>query len=284
MGTITALNLAGMVCLQTENSAAVPAPIEGTRSWLQRFLLGSYGLLARTRLPSTAFGRAVFAAAYEFYKSRWEAPGIIALKPFARPGTVVIDVGANIGFFTRRFSEWVRPGGLVFAVEPEADNFKSLNAMLSRRGLLNVEPIQAVAADCNGTLKLQINPLHPADHRIAETGAEVRSLTLDSLLHEKGWADVSLIKIDVQGAEERVLAGAAEILSRFQPALYIEVDDAALKQMRSSAERVFALLSNAGYAIHRIEDDKASSPLSGGDALKCSQSSNYSDFLFVAQR
>lgn len=270
-----------MVCLQTEKAALGPAPSEGSRSWLQRLLLGSYGLLARTGLPSTAFGRAAFATAYDFYKARWEAPGIGALKPFARPGSIVIDVGANIGFFTRRFAEWVRPGGTVIAIEPEANNFASLKAMLSRRGLLNVEPIQAVAADSNGTMKLQINRLHPADHRISQTGTEVRSVTLSTLAEQQGWPEVSLIKIDVQGAEERVLAGAAEILHRCRPALYVEVDDAALRRMGSSAKRILALLQGAGYMICRIESGKVSVPLCAEEALTHSQSATYSDFLFL---
>lgn len=273
-----------MVGLQIDNAALGRGCETPTRSLLQRALLGSYALFSRTGVLSTRIGRAAFAAAYDFYKARWEAPGIAALKDFARPGTVVIDVGANIGFFTRRFAEWVRPGGTVIAIEPEHHNFASLHAMLSRCGLVNVEPIQAVAAEASGTLKLHINPLHPADHRISDLGTDVRALTLDGLLQERGWLEVSLIKIDVQGAEERVLAGATEILGRFRPALYVEVDDAALRQMGSSAERVFGRLQSAGYTICRLEGRSASVPLSFEDAVRHCKSATYSDFLFVSKR
>lgn len=259
-----------MVCLQTGKGPRGGCEVS-TIDWLQRALLAGYRLASWTGFLSTRVGRAGFAIAYDFYKSRWEAPDIAALQPLVRPGSVVIDVGANIGFFTRRFAEWVRPRGLVIAMEPERNNFATLTAMLSQRGLLNVEPIQAVAAECTGSLRLQINPSHPADHRIGASGIEVRAVTLDSLLEERGWPEVSLIKIDVQGAEERVLRGATETLRRCRPALYVEVDDAALRQMGSSSERVLAHLQSAGYEICRVESRR-----------RCAvRTASYTDFLFV---
>jgi FkbM family methyltransferase len=274
-----------MVCLETERTAltavASSARQPTTKSWLQRTLLATYWVVSRTGLLSTSVGRAAFATAYDFYKSRWEAPGIAALKSFVRPGTIVIDVGANIGFFTRRFAEWVRPGGIVIALEPEARNFASLNAVLSRHGLVNVEPIEAVAAECSGSLRLQINSRHPADHRIAEEGTEVRAITLDGMLEERGWPEVSFIKIDVQGAEERVLEGALETIRRFRPALYVEVDDAALRQMGSSSEQVLTRLQDAGYTICQLEAGKGPQRLSALSAISLSKSGTYSDFLFI---
>src|SRR5258705_13696425 len=100
-----------MVCLQTQKAPAdAPQPaVQKTAAIgsLQRWLLLAYRLGARLGLFSTRFGRAIFAVAYDFYKSHWEASEVAALKTFVRPGTTVIDVGANIGFFTRRFAEWV---------------------------------------------------------------------------------------------------------------------------------------------------------------------------------
>src|SRR5258708_40379671 len=110
---MTALLVGGMVCLETHKVSLQPHSI-GT-SGLQRILLALYGAVSRTGLLSTRVGRRVFASAYDLYKSRWEAAEIMALRKFVDPGTAIIDVGANIGFFTRRFAEWVRPGGIVIA-------------------------------------------------------------------------------------------------------------------------------------------------------------------------
>ena len=277
-----------MVCLQTENAALHPSTgcllQASTTSRLQRFLLMGYGIASRTGLLSTRLGRAAFATAYDFYKSHWEAGEIAALRTFVRPGTVAIDVGANIGFFTRRLAEWVRPGGLVIAIEPEARNFEALKAMLSRRGLVNVEPLQAVAAEAPGLLKLQVNALHPADHRISESGTEVRAVTLDGIVEEQGWPEVSLLKIDVQGAEERVLRGALEVARRSRPAIFMEIDEAALSAMGSNAQTVLRLLGELDYKVCRIEKGRLTAPLPVEHVVSLCRAGTYADFVFVPSR
>jgi len=277
-----------MVCLQTQR-APVPGTLArpgevSTTSRLQRFLLAVYGVFSRTGLLSTRWGRTAFTIAYDLYKSRLEAAEVAALKTFVRPGTMAIDVGANIGFFTRRLAEWVRPGGLVIAIEPETRNFESLKAMLSRRGLVNVEPLQAVAAEAAGTLKLQINAVHPADHRISETGTAVRAVTLDGLAEEQGWPEVSLLKIDVQGAEERVLRGAFEIVRRWHPTIFMEVDEAALTAMGSSAQSLLRLVGGLGYEVCRIEEGRLTAPLPVEHVVSMCRAGTYADFVFRPRR
>jgi FkbM family methyltransferase len=287
-GTTVALIFAGMVCLQTERapvSGTLACPREAsTTSWLQRALLAVYAAFSRTGLLSTRLGRSVFVAAYDLYKSRWEAAEIAALRSFVRPGTVAIDVGANIGFFTRRLAEWVRPGGLVIAIEPEAQNFEALKAMLSRRGLLNVEVLQAVAAEAAGTLKLEVNAFHPADHRISENGTAVRAVTLDGLMEEQGWPEVSLVKIDVQGAEERVLRGALEVIRCSHPVIFMEVDEAALVQMGSSAQTLLRLVGGLGYEVCRLEKGRLTARLPVEHVVSMCRAGTYADFIFVPRR
>src|SRR5207247_124015 len=122
----------------------------------------------------------------------------------------------------------------------EPENFARLNRMIAKHGLSSVvETIQAVAAEQEGELKLELNSMHPADHKIATTGIAVTAHTIDDLLAKRNCPAVSLIKIDVQGAEERVLRGATRTLEKSHPALFIEIDDRALAAMGSSADRLF---------------------------------------------
>jgi FkbM family methyltransferase len=266
-----ALKAAGMVCSDSTKtslgSTELVLPKAAVRSGLptlttgretstsgswQRWLLASYRLACRTGVMSTRFGRAVFLLAYERYKAILDAPHLEVLAKLVRPGTTVIDVGANVGFYTRRFARWVRPGGEVIAIEPEDLNVAALKRVVSRDGLVNVKAVQAVASEEAGTLHLSKNPYHPADHCIGEAGVEVAAVTIDELLEERSWPAVSLIKIDVQGAEERVLRGAERTLRELRPAVFIEVDDAALRSMGSSAEAVLDLLASHGYEANRI--------------------------------
>ena len=237
-----------------------------------------YGTACRTGLLSTSLGRSAFLLAYHRYKAWAEAAHVEALRPLVPKGSTVVDVGANVGFYTRHFTNWVGPRGKVIAIEPEAANFASLKRMVLRKGSTNVEAVRAVAAEVSGTLKLEINPFHPADHRISASGVDVPALTLDDLLLDGGRPPVSLIKIDVQGAEERVLMGATAVLRKLRPMLFVEVDDAALTSMGSSAVRLLGLLGAHRYEICRFEN-RRSSPIELDKALSLCTPGTYVDFL-----
>jgi len=249
---------------------------------LQSFLLGLYNTVRASGILSTSAGNRLFEWSYHRYKGMLEAGDIRALKSFIRPGTVVIDVGANIGFFTRLFARSVSQGGKVIAIEPETTNFSRLTAMLAREGLSStVETLQAVAAEKSGTLKLKINPQHPADHKISDEGTPVKAVSLDDLLAGNHWPPVSLIKIDVQGAEAMVLRGAGEIIRRNRPALFLEIDDEGLRALNANAEELFKMLREQGYTIHRIIKGRISSPMEIPESLALCQDGKYADFLFV---
>ncbi len=246
-------------------------------------LLGAYRAAYASGALGTPWGRALFDHAYGGYKSVFEARGADLLRPYVRPGTTAIDVGANIGFFTTRFAEWVSPGGSVLAIEPEAANLARLGRALARRRVEDVvEVIAAVAAEEEGELRLARNPYHPGDHRIAARGEPVAAVTIDGLLGARGWPEVSLIKVDVQGAEARVLAGAEATLRRFRPALFIEIDDQALRAMGSGAVAVLAGLSARGYAPHLLGREGLSAAFIVPEAASIARRRGYADFLLLA--
>jgi len=231
----------------------------------------------------TSAGRWLFERDDGIYKSHLEAGDISHLRPFVRPGSVVIDVGANVGFFTRKFAGWVSDGGKVLAIEPEPVNVESLRRTVARAGLNSVvEIIEAVAAESEGEHHLVVNPDHPGDHRIGETGLKVRSTTIDSLVAWNGWQTVSLMKIDVQGAEELVLVGAEETLERFHPALFVEVDDNALRRLGSNANRLLDFLWTRGYLPHRLNKSGVPSLISF-DSINnlIEEEKKYFDILFI---
>ena len=133
---------------------------------IQALLLKGYALIVRTGILSTSWGRSIFIGAYNLYKLTLEAGEIKSLKNYVKPGEVVIDIGANIGFFTKRFAKWVSDGGFVIAVEPESVNFRDLLKNLKKNKVADlVKTFQGVAAEKAGTLKLEINPVHPVTTR-----------------------------------------------------------------------------------------------------------------------
>lgn len=165
----------------------------------------------------------------------------------------VIDVGANVGFFSLRFAEWVGDGGKVIAIEPEDQNYSDLISALERAGLLGrVEALRVVAAAEPGTTFLEINSLHPADHKLSRngTGVPVTAVTLDGLLADKGPRRPALVKIDVQGAELLTLQGMIEILRFARPALFVELSEQGLNKFGASVLVVLRLLSDNGYEAY----------------------------------
>lgn len=249
----------------------------------QQALLAIYRGVSRTRLLNTPAGAALFEAAYELYKTVLEAGPVGGLASFVPSGSLVVDVGANVGFFTRRFARWVGPAGRVLALEPEARNLTRLKARLARDGLADiVETIDAAAAEKAGTVLLDLNPDNPADHRLGERGVPVASVTLDELVGQRSGRAVSLIKIDVQGSELRVIEGARETIARFRPALFIEVDDAHLRSCGASAAALVDRLDALGYRPHRLLRSGPSAALSPAECLaRVARPGQYEDFVFL---
>ena len=248
---------------------------------LQNALLRSYAGLHATGLLSTPPGRWAFARVYSLYKEHLEAASVNDLEALVTEGSTVVDIGANVGFFTRRFARWVGERGSVIALEPEARNFADLRAALLRDGLCaRVELLEAAAAEHSGTAPLKINPLHPGDHKLAAVGVAVKTLRLDDVMAERQWPHVSLVKVDVQGAEERVLDGAAQTLSRTRPAWFVEVDDDHLSAMGSSAARLVRRFADHRYAVHQVTGAGIGPALDVAEVIASVRSGVYQDLLF----
>lgn len=250
---------------------------------LQGWLLGMYRGARRSGILATGPGNALFECAYWAYKSVLEAGDIEPLRHYVAPGRTVIDVGANLGFFTLHFARWTGPGGRVIAIEAEQHNFLSLARRVERAGYASiVTTVHAAAAERSGELRLALNADNPADHRLAAAGVAVRATTVDALVEATGWQAVSLIKIDVQGAEGRVLAGAAGTLRRFRPALFLEIDGQGLQFAGSSAAELLRQLQDEGYRPHALERGGVSAALAPGAVEERVRARGYADFLFLA--
>ena len=223
---------------------------QAAQKLIGNFLVRLFGLVARLGFHRIPVFEPAFLALYAGYKKYLEAGPVDRLKDFVPAGSLVIDVGANVGFFSLRFAKWVGNGGEVISIEPEDRNYNSLISALKREGLLNrVHTLKAVAAAASGMMRLEINPLHPADHKLSrdDSGLPVTAVTLDDLVEEKRRRRPALVKIDVQGAEMLVLMGAIDILKIAGPALFIELQEEGLNRFGTSVTAILNYLSARGY-------------------------------------
>ena len=222
-----------------------------TSFFFQKLAVGIYRLPFVSALSRTRIGSSIYVACYDFYKRFLEAAGSHALARHIPPGSWAIDVGANIGFFTERFARWVRSGGRVIAVEPDGENLALLRRRISAAGLNGVEVHQAVALENSGSVRLTRNPRQPSD----------AGVTIDDLVEQAGNPPIGLIKIDTQGSEHRVLAGATKTLRRCRPNLFVEIDDKALRGNDASAASLVRDIQGYGYRFFKIERDGCESPM-----------------------
>jgi FkbM family methyltransferase len=146
-----------------------------------------------------------------------------------KEGDIVVDVGAHMGRYTITSSKYVGPHGKVIAVEAHPYNFKILQRNIWLNGLVNVTAINCAVYSKKATLKLYLPDeelgytMHHSlmtnyliskyNKSIEQKYIEVEAYSLDNLLQTRGINQVNWIKIDVEGAEYEVLAGAKEILS-----------------------------------------------------------------------
>ncbi|HEY4344148.1 MAG TPA: FkbM family methyltransferase [Parvibaculum sp.] len=253
------------------------------RKIFQSAALKAYGALARTGLMKWPLVRRLFLVFYSMYKTWVESGPIERLQDYVPAGSLVIDIGANVGFFTRKFARWVGEAGRVIAVEPDSENFTRLVAVVARDGHTSrVGAYHGAAASSDGVLHLQRNELHPGDHRLArdEQGIEVRAYTIDTLATADDRARISLIKIDVQGAEMLVLNGAWETIEASRPALFVEIDDKALRDFGSSAEEILDTLTQRNYAPHQLMPKGEPRRLTWEEVVNA-VANDYTDVLFL---
>ena len=151
-----------------------------------------------------------------------------------RPGCVVYDIGAHIGFFSLAIARTVGPDGKVIAFEPEGDNCARLKEHAARNNLLSRIQVVEAAVWSSSTASV---PFRQGGRRTSRGGLVadevvpvladgdtilVPTITLDAFV-ERGHPPPNVVKIDVEGGECEVLKGGEQLFSQSKPALICEV-------------------------------------------------------------
>jgi FkbM family methyltransferase len=177
-----------------------------------------------------------------------------------KPGMVFVDVGANDGYFTTFAARKVGTTGRVIAVEPSSRERAHLSRNLSLNGISNVTVLPISLGAAPGMVELKLahgthaghNTLGRFVHEDVVSGfsEQVEIKTLDEVFAASAPGRVDLIKIDVEGGEGGVIAGAAGTLRKWQPLLLLEINDGALRVLGHSADLLIdRLRSEFGYEI-----------------------------------
>lgn len=181
----------------------------------------------------------------EWWRNEWQL-----LAPYVKPGAVIVDVGANLGFLTALFSKLTGATGQVHSFEPSPVIFAKLREVVTMNALKNVLLHNKGCGEQQGSLKLHITKSsgNSSLRLRPELAAEVRDtqnveiVRLDDYLTSE-LTRLDFLKIDTEGFEDSVIAGAMKILDRFRPVIYLELTSEYLEPSR----RAVALLKSLGY-------------------------------------
>jgi FkbM family methyltransferase len=168
------------------------------------------------------------------------------LQALVAPGAVAVDAGAHVGAHTLALADAVAPGGAVLAFEPQRLLFQMLCANLALNGISHVHAEQAaLGAEAGYAVVPLLDPAVACNFAGLSLegrtqGERIRRMPLDDYRLDR----CDLIKIDVEGMESQVLAGARATIGRLRPLLYVEND----RRERSAA--LIQQLIDLGYRLY----------------------------------
>lgn len=206
------------------------------RDWPGGYALTGAGELAFVPAPLDARGEHVLFHGFD-------APA--AALRFAPPGGVAVDIGANLGEWSVPLAKAVGPTGRLLCCEPNPAVAAALAATLAINNLPQAVVLPVAASSTDGAARLAVDAVDSGRSQLADTGIAVQSRTLDSLVAEHDLQRLDLLKIDVEGHEAQVLAGAGATLARLRPALVFETAHESADERAQIADRLEA----AGYGI-----------------------------------
>lgn len=184
--------------------------------------------------------------------------GTVAVFKKVQPDSIVIDVGANIGFYTLNFAMRNVKSGRVIAFEPHQSNFQMLERNVKENNFHHITLINKGLGKTAGQVSLEnfgIENNGMIRVTKCKEGADLINLvTLDEFMLQSDLKRMDLVKVDIEGYEMNFLLGAKRTLSAMKPILFLELSDNHLKYFGSSAIEVVKFLESLEYDIRKAED------------------------------
>lgn len=202
-------------------------------------------------------------AQHILYMGDYEPQTTKVFKAALKPGMNVVDVGANIGYYTCLAASLVKYGS-VWAFEPEARNYDDLCGNISLNGFNNVMPVKAAIADSDGEAVLNVSRYDSGVHSLLisrdNKGKKVKvgQLCLDTALEN---SRVDLIKIDTEGYDCHVLEGMTGLIKNNDGICVITEYWPKVKE----SQRLWQILNKVGFSYIYLADEWDKRIYQGGE-------------------
>jgi FkbM family methyltransferase len=204
-----------------------------------------------------------------------------------QPGMVVLDVGANVGYYTMLAAAQVGPTGKVLAFEPLRANSAMLEASREANGFAHVQIYPYAVAAQDGSVGFREDDSNGALALDDPSTAvyEVQAVALDTFLSDEPRIDV--VKIDIEGAEGLALSGMQQILRRHRPLVFSEFSWNTLRHISGMEPEAFLdLLRAPGYEVCVLPRGRSQStaPQNNEQIMRCCRESGERDHIDLLAR
>lgn len=200
----------------------------------------------------------VYHPLYTQFKNHQDRHEIRLLKQLIQPGFHILDIGANIGYYTRQLSQLATAQGHVYAFEPDITNFRHLQK--NTKDLKNVTLWNAAVSDQTTLLKIYRSKLLNVDHRTypienPDSIDTIQAICIDEWLQAGHIPRIDLIKMDIQGYELVACKGMQSWLQQpgTRAPILAEYWPYGLRQAGASAVEWFDFLTGYGYQFAQIQ-------------------------------
>jgi FkbM family methyltransferase len=200
----------------------------------------------------------IYQPTYFLYKQISDRQRIDFLKKSVRPGMQVLDLGANVGFYTCLLAELVGKSGKVHAFEPDQQNFTHLQQNTRNKQWVAVN--NSACAEHSGTIRLYHSQEMNIDHRTFDSGdgrpfTEIKALAIDDYFPDQ--ETIEFIKIDIQGFDLQACRGMRQVLERSPKVTILgELYPFGLHRAGSSADEYLSFLESLGFRITIIGTER----------------------------
>ncbi len=240
------------------------------RRLVKKYVVPLLGENARQTFQALAMTKDILDSSW----AKGTEPEVMWARSIVRSGETVIDIGANFGLYTYHASRAAGPNGRVYAFEPIPYTVGTLRKVCSLLRLKNVEIVEMGCSDNESTLTfslpLQSNETLSAGLAFISVGAEAH----DVRNSKAGWSEtmevvapvirlddylpnlenVSLIKVDIEGADLLALRGARNTIARNRPAIVMEVEPRWYESYDITADDITEFFDTLDYEMFRLVD------------------------------
>jgi FkbM family methyltransferase len=178
-----------------------------------------------------------------FVRGDYHLDEVDQLQSLIKPGDVVYDIGAHVGYYTVVAARKTGASGRVIAFEPLPMNLKFLRQHIALNGIANISVLPLALSDGRGQTSFDLAGGSGRGRVSSEGSVPIEMACIDELCAAGQIPPPALIKMDIEGGELRALLGARKTLETYRPVIFLATHGATV---RAQCE---ALLNELGYRL-----------------------------------